>query len=246
MIFLIFTLELLSQGFDWQYSPRLPYTIPTKFIGLSVNYGIIENRGNFGFLEDFIECCNYQAGAGKSQEISLSGEYWYKGDMALISSVGFVALKSNFSTTIMVPRSDGRNDYISEYKYTLDESRNKLILKFGAKYRIFNSHFSIGATGNLHLYVSSTATHKEKILAPSNETFIDGSKERIIQNGILSNYNKLLFSPELFVNYDVSIIRGYYSSIKIGIDFPIFSIIEKEDWREWKFNLSIGLLKSIY
>lgn len=246
MIFFIFTFELFSQGFDWQYSPRLPYTIPTKFIGLSVNYGIIENRGNFGFMEDFIECCNYQSGQGKSQEISLNGEYWFKGDLAYIASIGFVSVKSDFSTTITVPRSDGKNDYFSVYKYTLDESRNKLILKFGAKYRILNSHFSVGASSNFQLYLSNTATHKEKILAPNSETFIDGTNERIIQNGILSNYNKLLFSPELFLNYDLSVIRGYYTSLKVGVDFPVFSVIEKEDWREWKFTLNIGLLKSIY
>jgi hypothetical protein len=223
----------------------LPYKIPDKFIGISANYGMIDNRGSFGFLEDFIECCNYQAGNGKSQEIDLSGEYWIKGDLAIISSIGFASIKSDFSTTITVPRSDGKFDYYSQYKFSLNETRNKLLAKLGVKYRVANSHFSVGGSCNFNFYLNSTATHKENILAPSNETFIDGSRERLIQNGILSNYNKLIFTPELFLNYDLSIARGYYTSLKIGVDFPVFSVIENEEWREWKISFGFSLLKSI-
>lgn len=245
MFLLIGISKVFGQGFDWDYSARLPYQIPSDFIGLNFDYGVISNTGSFGFLEDFIECCEYKAGKGSSFGVSGVGEHWQNGGISLIGGIGFLQNTSEFSTIVEVPRSDGKIDYTSQYKYYLNESRSYGNLLFGVKSRLGLSHFAYGILGNLKILIHSQATHKEQILSPASEKFIDGSQTRVIQNGILSEYNKLIFTPELFVNYDYSLYLNYYASIKVTADVPLMSVIQNQKWFEWKFGLSVSFYKAV-
>jgi hypothetical protein len=126
----------------------------------------------------------------------------------------------------------------------LDESRDYLGIDMGIKKRIFTTNFSFGGKISLDYLVSNTASHKEKIISPDHETFIDGSTERIITNGILRKFNKLILTPQVFLNYDINLGKGYYSSVKLYATLPIMSVIEVDEWNEWKIGLNVSFLKS--
>lgn len=234
----------LAQGFDWQYSPRLPFAQPREFVGVYASIGRLMNTGSFSFLEDHIPCCDYSSGFGESYRFGFTGEYWQSGVFAMNSGIGLIVNNSNFSTLISVPRSDGKIDYFSSYKYFLDESRTYLSFDFGGRYRISESHFSFGGNLNLQYKIKSTAVHKERIESPASEKFIDGSTERIITNGIIGKYNNILIIPDLSFNYDFSIMRGYYSTICLYAAFPLTSVVQEYNWREWKTGLNIRFYKS--
>lgn len=234
----------MSQGFDWQFSPRIPFSHSKFFWGFNASGLIISTTGNFSFLEDHIACCDYESGYGKSIKLGVSAEYWCRSAIALNGSLNINLINSSFKQTIVVPRSDGKNDYFSRYKYFLDESRNYISGDISAKYRILNSHFSAGGGISSSILISSQALHKEKIISPSDETFIDGSKERKITNGILQDYNTILITPSLFINYDLDLGIGYYSSIKFCSFFPLMSVVQNDNWREWKFGFEFQFLKS--
>lgn len=236
--------NLFSQGFDWQYSARLPYKLPKLFIGGYLGIGIANNTGKFTFLEDHIPCCDYESGYGDLFNLGATSEFWINGNTALSLSANYLRISSNFQKNIEVPRSTGNSDYIATYKYYLDESRDYLGIDMGIKKRIFTTNFSFGGKISLDYLVSNTASHKEKIISPDHETFIDGSTERIITNGILRKFNKLILTPQVFLNYDINLGKGYYSSVKLYATLPIMSVIEVDEWNEWKIGLNVSFLKS--
>lgn len=244
LLFFIFSGKLFSQGFDWQYSSRLPFTHPKFFLGGFASVGVIANSGKFSFLEDFIPCCDYEAGDGKVYKTGMLVEFWESGNLALNGAISLSYNSSRFTTIIEVPRSDGIQDYLSKYQYILDESRSYLGAEFGAKYRLYETHFSVGGSLGFDYKIYSSANHRERIIAPSTETFIDGSTERVITNGIIGKYYGLMVTPQIYANYDVSLGIGYYSSVKLFATLPLMSVVQDENWQEWKLGLSFQILKS--
>lgn len=237
--------EIFSQGFDWQYSFRLPYKIPDKFIGFNLNYSINKNTGNFEFMEDYIPCCKYNSGNGYSLNFGIAYENWINPLGALTININYSTTNSSFNQTIQIPRSDGINDYYSIYKYEMDEKRTNLNLLAKYKHRLFKSHLSANLGVDVMYFLGSNATHTEEIIAPETETFINQTRKRIIKKGIYGDYNKFGLSLVLGLCYDYSIYRGYYASISSAIHIPITKIIQNQDWKEWKFVFSITILKSI-
>jgi len=49
--FIAFSHSVFAQGFDWQYSSRLPFVHPKLFIGGNVSLGEIATTGSFSFLD---------------------------------------------------------------------------------------------------------------------------------------------------------------------------------------------------
>ena len=237
--------EVYSQGFDWQYSFRLPYFLPSKFIGISGGYSINSSVGDFDFLEDYTPCCKYQSGSGNSFEIGLVYEKWISAISAITVKTSYINTNTNFSQTIQIPRSDGINDYLAKYNYKMTEERSSLNLSGLYKYRLMESHLSVlgGLTFSFHL--ADDAKHTEAILSPETEQFIDGTRSRVIKRGVYGEYNNTTFSSVIGLNYDYAITKGYYSSISASINLPVSNVINNQEWKEWKFLISISILKSI-
>ena len=83
ILFLFFFVPItfgFAQGFDWQYSPRLPFKFPYLFGGISYNPGYTLNHGNMYLQEleqtKLIDCCNFTNGTGFSNSFGLDIEYW--------------------------------------------------------------------------------------------------------------------------------------------------------------------------
>ncbi len=245
VIMFLICFEAFSQGFDWQYSYRLPYSIPSQFIGLSGGYSINSSSGDFDFLEDYTPCCKYKSGTGNSIEFGLIYEKWITPLSSVVLKTSYFATNSNFEQTIQVPRSDGISDYITKYRYSMSENRQTLNLSGFFKHRLMESHLSVLGGINLQFYLNSGATHTEEIISPSNEVYIDGSRKRNIKNGIYGNYNKVPINPTIGLIYDYTTIRGYYTSISTIMHIPITNVVNNELWKEWKFQISVSILKSI-
>lgn len=245
LILLLSSIKTFSQGFDWQYSFRLPYSIPTKFIGITSGYSINSSRGNFEFLEDYTPCCNYQSGQGSSINLGIVYENWITPLSSISLSISYQSTQALFNQTIQVPRSDGINDYIAKYRYEMDESRSSVNIIANYKHRIFDSHWSVLGGINLHYNTGKDANHTEEIIAPENERFIDGTRKRTIKRGMYGEYNLFGLNPIIGINYDIPILQGYYTSLSTFLQIPITNVVKNENWKEWKFQFSISILKSI-
>lgn len=245
MVFFLTSLDTFSQGFDWQYSFRLPYSIPEHFIGFTGGYSINTATGNFEFLEDYTPCCNYQSGKGNSLNFGIIYEFWITPISAINISFNYQSTNSLFNQSIQIPRSDGINDYTAKYRYQMEELRNSIILMINYKHRILESHWS--AFGGIYLFykTSNEATHTEEIISPENERFIDGTQKRAIKRGMYGEYNFFGLNPNIGINYDLPIFQGYYSSLSTFLQIPFTNVIKNQDWKEWKFQFSISILKSI-
>lgn len=235
----------MGQGFDWEYSYKLPYAIPDKFIGASVGYSFNFNQGNFAFLEDYVYCCNFEKGNGNSINFGLIGEYWLEGNQSILVNLNFINTKSKFTQTINIPRSDGTYDYVAKYEYTLDDQRNLANLWTGLKYRLFNSFYSIIMGIGASFYINSSATHTEKIISPESEYFIDGSRQRVILKGSIPNHNAAELSATFGLGYDYSLYRNYYLSFNPIISIPLTNVIKNENWKEWKISINMFFFKAI-
>ncbi len=237
--------EVYSQGFDWQYSFRLPYSTPSQFIGITGGYSINSSVGDFDFLEDYTPCCKYQNGNGYSLEIGVAYDYWISDLSAITLKTSFAKSNANFSQTIQIPRSDGINDYLTKYNYTMDEERTSLSLSGFYKYRLLESHLSVLGGLNFYYLLGNDAKHIEEILSPDTEQFIDGTRKRVIKRGIYGEYNTAIINTAIGLNYDYAIAKGYYSSISAILNIPVNNVIHNQDWKEWKFQISVSILKSI-
>lgn len=248
VLFLIMTLASVSaysQGFDWQYSFRLPYSIPSKFIGLSAGYSINSSTGDFEFLEDYTPCCSYQQGQGNSLNLGIVTEYWIDGISAVNLSANYQLSKLLFSQTVPIPRSDGINDYIAKYKYEMEETRNLLTIQPYYKYRLIHTHWAALAGFNIHYLLNYQSTHSEEIISPEDERFIDGTNKRVIKSGMYGKYNTVNINPIIGLNYDFSIYRGYYTSFSSIVQIPLTNVIQNENWKEWKIQISLSIFRSI-
>ncbi len=234
-----------SQGFDWQYSFRLPYRIPDQFIGINLDYSINSSTGNFEFMEDYIPCCKYNSGSGYSTGVGLIYERWLNPLYAISLKFQLTSINTSFSQTILVPRSDGITDYNSKYKYEMEEKRTSLNLISKFKYRLFSSHWSAILGINFSYLLNWDATHTETIISPENETFIDQSRHRTIKKGMYGDYNTFGLYPVIGINYDYAFLKGYYAAFSSFIQVPLTNIIRNQEWKEWKFQFSVSIFKSI-
>lgn len=246
IIILIFVNYIaLSQGFDWQYSYRLPYRIPEKFIGIKADYSLISSTGHFEFMEDYIPCCNYTSGNGYSAGVGLVYENWLNPMNAISVNFHYSSINTFFNQSIQVPRSDGITDYIATYKYEMEEKRRTLNLISIFKHRLFSSHWSAFVGLNFSYLLSSDATHTEAIISPEGETYIDQSRKRTIKKGMYGDYNKLGINPIIGINYDYVIYKDYYAAISGFVQTPFSNIIRNQNWKEWKFQFSVSIFKAI-
>jgi len=246
LILLVFSVEFLNaQGFDWQYNSRLPYKIPNKFVGIQAEISQNSVVGEFGFVESGIKCCNFESGSGNSLALSVIGEYWLKGNLSLGGSIGIISTNSTFSKSVQVPRSNGIQDWTAVYRYKMDDVRNYLEISPQIKYRLGWKYLSVNAKLNSLILMGSSAKFTESISSPDFEYFIDGTKERKILDAHQPNYHQFVIEPYLGLTYDQAIALNYYGSISLGTSLPIMSLVNNQNYREWKASITFSIYRAI-
>mgnify|MGYP005812632197 CR=1 FL=1 len=247
LLFVIFfaTIELHSQGFDWEYSSRLPYKIPRAFVGAGYSYSYNQNIGDFPFYENNVYSLNFKNGSGSLNQFIISFQYWEKPIIAIFGNVFYRQYKSDFSQSITYPRSNGTDNWLVTYRTQMQSSRDYLGASIGGKYRLFNTYFSIGVqiTGQFLLSSSSTAT--EEIVSPDFEHYIDGSRLRDVQNTQLPDFRNFQLQPEIFVAYDFNIAKGLYIQSSLRMQIPLFNATSSDKYYALPMGIEISIFKNL-
>lgn len=239
---------ILAQGFDWQYSARLPFKYPYFFGGLAVDAGYLSNYGNINLQEiekgGTYDCCNFANGKGLKTTIGISSEFWYTGELAFQGKLTYSSLSSSFiSDGVSLPRIIVKDTvhFSNELKSTL----KYLSLEIGGKHRLFNSHFSLGVSLETAFLVANNLSQTEKVVSPDYWTYSDGSQQRTISRGQISGISIINLIPKIKLNYDFNIGLGMYFTPEINLGLPLINVASKADWRTWQFNFSISILRGL-
>lgn len=241
LFFLInFQYKLSGQGFDWQYSPRLPFETPTFFVGLNGNLAYYLHNGSIDFREIY-KCCTFTYGAGFGSIFGINAEYWQTATIALSGSLSYMTVTGDF-------QADGEAlpvypSGLFFYKNEFNTKLSYITIEMDAKYRLFLTHFFAGVGIRLGFLVSNKSEFYEKIVSPPEARFNDGSQRRTIANGVISDVQTMFFTPKLNLGYDLDLGLGTYSSIALSAGLPIINISKDSEWLSWIFQLNIKIFR---
>jgi hypothetical protein len=120
---------VFGQGFDWQWSARLPFQAPRLYLGIGSQYGFQFASGDISFLEDKIQCQNFNDGTGNNYVLGLNFEYWEElNQFAYRGSILYGISTLNSSSIDYIPYS---SDIIAEYETKLSLNFSKIDVKIG-------------------------------------------------------------------------------------------------------------------
>ena len=138
LIILLFSLSnLKSQGFDWQYSVRLPQETPKLFLGLEGAFLRNSSTGEFPFVENRFTCCEFESGTGWGINLGLASEYWFRDLEALRIGLSYASFSGNFTKVRSFPVIlDNDVSYMEEYEYEFETLQSYVLLSAGYKYKL--------------------------------------------------------------------------------------------------------------
>jgi hypothetical protein len=245
LFLLIFAKEALAQGFDWQYSSRLPSASPTFFIGLTGEYNHLIHSGSLDFTEAQNHCATYTKGIGEGYSAGIRGEYWLTGLLAVYGEVLYVNSPGNF-TVQAEPLPRIGQELLTEYNF--NTVMNYFIIEPGIKYRLFDSHFHAGLGVQIGFLMNDNSEHKERIIGPTNAPKFPTnppSYERIIYDGKISSLNTLFIEPRIQFGYDITYGTGKYATPKISLGIPVFDLTKSSTWKRWALSVGITIYLGI-
>ncbi|MCX6139293.1 MAG: hypothetical protein NTX15_00410 [Candidatus Kapabacteria bacterium] len=236
-----------AQGFDWQTSPRKPYHIPKRYIGLEVGSGYTWHVGSLEYIEQEvgITCCDYQSGHGVPLSINVVGEQWIEPSVSIVVGLGISLYNASFTTPSQsVPLSTGK---LLQTEYALRGSVTYVALSGGVNTRLLGTHFTVGAGLRMQLYAGGTLSQVERVLAPSDFTFTENprSREKALGNSFLDNANRFQVEPYVQIGYDISVSNGFYLSPSVSLGVPLLSVTSSDQWRMLDLGARIRLMKGL-
>ena len=228
-----------AQGFDWQYSARLPQKQPKLFIGVLAGGSYSYEMASFKFTEELIPCCDFSDGSGLNILVGAAGQYWFSdGISALTFSAGYNLTQSKFTVQQEVPTVD----YLIIYEYSYKGSNSYVVINSMYKRRLFSSHFSVSGGFDISLLLNQSDEYNEEIISPSDEFFSDGSRERIISKGEIAPLRTFIVNPVFALGYDINLGKSKYAELQLFSDIPIMHSISNESWRHWEVGLKLNIL----
>ncbi len=235
-----------SQGFDWQYSPRLPFRIPKLFVGVAGTSSIVTYSGNLNLYESFINCSKFQSGKGFAYSFGLQGEYWYTHSIAFNIGLDYQKFNGNLVTPgDSFPILIQNKRLIAKVENTLSMDYSYLNLVVGFKNRLFNTNLFVGANLGIGIKLSTHYNVSEKVVSPPEYHFGDGSQSRQVFDGRLSDLGLFKISPVLNIGYDAILFLGVYASPTISVEFPVFNYSKDDRLRIMKLTAGVTIYKGI-
>jgi hypothetical protein len=223
--FFTFSVPIFSQGFDWQWSARLPFETPRLYYGGNFQYGLSTVYGEISFLEDKIQCQNFQNGNGNLLSFGLNAEYWEERNrFAYRATLQFDVNQFVSKSKDFVPID---STIIAEYETALTQNFQKINVGIGGKYRIANTHFNIGADLFFSFLINNSFTVTEEILGPPEVPPFSTnppSYKRDVLDGKINSLNKVQIIPTVSIGYDLQLGLGTYIEPNISLQIPLFSV----------------------
>jgi len=242
LILILSSVNLYSQGFDWQFTYREPSNSPRLFVGINAQTEFSVHNGDINFSESLIPCCRFDKGNGVNFIGGINSEYWLTGgEFALNAFLNYKSLSSNF--TANPDPVYYKNDTLrTEIKFS--NSISYIQFALGGKYRIDLSHFYVGAGLRFDILLDNNFEHTERVTSV-NHSFNDGSTSRKINSGKIDDLSNLIVNPEIKVGYDFNLGLGLYASPNVAMSFNLNEIADRTNWKAFNFALNISIFKGI-
>ena len=249
---MIIQTSVFAQGFNWQYSARLPFTYPYLFAGLNGNVNLLYHDTNLNLSEGKGDCCNYKIGRGIGSNFGLDVEYWLNWDLAVNLKLGYSINEGNFvADGAQLPFSvfDSEHRVIGHdtayFENKMTSRLNYLTFRAGGKLRLFGSHFHVGVSVGVSYLLTSRLIQTERVLMPDYWIYSDGSRERLIADYVLSDISKLYLSPGISFGYDLPLTLGIYATPSISLGFPLMNTAASGKWQTWYLSFGLSVFNSI-
>ena len=246
IIFIIITtINLQSQGFDWQWSARFPVINPQNYYGFNVNYGINYSIGNITFRENNVSCPDFINANGNNIGFGINYIYWERNNSYAV----YGALRyNNFSiSTNSIDNVPITDDIIAQYKITLDCNFHQIDLQCGINYRVINysvlEHFFLGAGIEIGTIVNNDFVAMEEILGPPEvPPFSTNPKsyKREITSGQFNKINKFNIKPQVKIGYNLELGRGSYIEPNICFSIPLRSMFSDDKINHYSILFGIN------
>lgn len=247
LFFILYTGTLSAQGFDWQFSPRMPAPSPVFFMGITGEASYRQHEGSFEFVERSAVCGEFENGTGTGISLGIISEYWTDGFTAFNLSLQYSSVSGDFENLSEAAIDESTT---LKTKFLFNSRMDHLTAAFGFKRRIGNSHFHLGARAGISYLLSNTFEFSEKIVSPADEYFElpNGAQvqERdipLIMIGPLSNFSLI---PKISAGYDFNMGSGYYASAAVNASYTLSNVLENEEWKHFGVSLSISIYKGIF
>ncbi|MBK9247090.1 MAG: hypothetical protein IPM69_03020 [Ignavibacteria bacterium] len=239
---LVLSQNSFAQGFDWQYSSRLPSPYPRLFLGGSISGIYAFHTADIYSLGEEYRCGDYKKGIETGMTFSGVGEYWVTGMVAVQGMIGYKTSTTRF-TAETEPEPFRRNGEEFELirEFAMDVYQKVLSIEAVVKYRIERTHAHLGVGIKTDFVLASTAEQTETILSPVE--FTQSIKD---PNGIqpLNGFQGLLLSPLISAGYDAELGKGFYATPRISISLPLMNKTSAADWTSIDISGGISILLS--
>lgn len=235
LVFILFSLSLYSQGFDWQINNRLPFKVADLYLGGNIFYNDESMNTDFTFIdgEDGMPCCNFEEGSGSGYGFGFAAEYWFRSNLAFNSNLNIMISNSEFINTVSIPTSPDE-ELINDFIYSL--SRNRLEYTLGFKWRTPFYKFNLGVNLVNSFFLSSNESYRERVTFPNG--LVD---ERNVEQGEIPNFSSYVFIPQLTISKDVSIKNNIYSSIYLRLGTTFINELSYDSWNSNRLSLGFNI-----
>jgi hypothetical protein len=237
ILFCLFVYNSFSQGFDWQYNPRLPQEQTKVFIGGTLEYGLDYHQGDFDMREIGITCCRFSDGTGANIAVGAALEFWMDNGFSAIGSLKYNLINAEFTTLETLPTVYG--EFQREFIYSTEISY--LSLGVQGRYKFIKSGLSLGFGFDLNTLLSSNNEYRDRKISPPEHPYQGAT----YSNRQINDLNNINIFPKLSVAYDISLRKGFYSSIYAETSTAVFNMINSDNWRLFRFSAGIRVLTAI-
>lgn len=239
-----------AQGYEWEWSPRLPAQMPKRYVGIELTGGYAWHSSGIVYSEVSLPCCEFTTGGGIPVGLTIQGEQWVEPWLAITAGLGVMYQKAWLTAAgDTLPRIDANNtvrQVITEWQ--MDASLTYGVVAVGGRARIGMSHALVGFQIRGLFSLSGAGTLTERILAPDDFYFSyqgTKTKERSVESSNLTQRSAFYLEPALSVQYDLPLKQGYVLTPLVQVTMPITSLSATGDWRYVGLSLGMRLSRGI-
>lgn len=235
--------QAIAQGFEWVYSYRMPFSVPTFYVGFGSGVGIASHSGSIESVSGSFVCARFPSVTAPVFSFGVTAEYWIYGRTALTFSGLYQSQSAHFSElSERIPLSDGN---FLQTRYELSTNRPTLKVTGGAKTLLFDTHAWIGGSIALEYLLQSSSQLQEKMVSPEGVPFETTPPSFVITypGNTLDGMRTVVAVPCVNIGYDIELGRGLYASPSIGYSLPLMS---QSSAAQWNVSTVWAELKILY
>jgi hypothetical protein len=231
-----------AQGYDWEYDPRFPQSMPTRFIGLEFAAQYAMHTGDLAYFEQLVPCCTFSDGTGFPLRLSAVAEQWVTPTLSVQAGLGVAYQSAEFvSDQQQAPFDDGT---VLVTEYVLQTSITALSLSGGVRQRLFDSFFSVGLDLRGNVTIGSAQTLQERVVSPSDFTFTTNPPTQVYDLSgtmVIPDVAAFVLEPALSFQYDIALARGSVLSPSVNVSMPLNSLATGQSWGYLAVGLGVRL-----